>query len=300
LSSYQKMTANKFSNIAYAKVNLAYDRELFIKEYDEIILPHGHPISNNLNAVGSTAPLNKVWGMIPPELYNKGDIYMQEGNANAMKYIVREHPGWLMVQLMQADLTQVPESKKEILKKFSFRGGPSFRNETLDLDFSIKQPFEHMQIWKWIQNNLPFKKINSIHCVSLEPGGFSIIHRDMKGLYNPLSSATTNRLYKEGFVVLALNLSDGGSPLYWSLDGADAVNCFKANDPLYLSSDYFMHGVGIVTSRRRQVRVAGIPGPELWDLLDKDSIIDLGEHYKYDSSWARDYAEKELLNRETK
>jgi hypothetical protein len=97
-----------------------------------------------------------------------------------------------------------------------------------------------------------------------------------------------------------LNLSDGGSPLYWSLDGPDAVNCFKANDPLYLSSDYFMHGVGIVNSRRRQVRVAGIPRPELWDLFDKDSIIDLGENYQYDSSWAREYAEKELQNRETK
>lgn len=289
------MSQNKnFSTLAYARLNVEYDRELFIREYDEIILPHGYPITNNLNAVGATTALNKVWGMIPPEKYNKGDIYMQEGDANAMKYLERDHPGWLMVQLMQADLSQVPESKKEMLEKFSLRGGPSFRNETLDLDFSIKEPFKEMKMWKWIQETLPFERINSIHCVSLEPGGFSIIHRDMKGLYSTLSSAGESRLFKEGFVVIALNLSDGGVPLYWSLDGPDAVNCYKTMDPIYLSNDYFMHGVPIVTSRRRQVRVAGIPRPELWDLFDKDSIIDVGEDYKFDTSWARTYAEEAL------
>jgi hypothetical protein len=292
------MSQNKdFSNLAYARLNVDYDRELFIREYDEVILPHGYPITNNLNAVTSTAALNKVWGMIPPEKYNKGDIYMQEGNADAMKYIEREHPGWLMKQLMQANLDHLdhlPEYKKIMLEKFSFRGGPSFRNETLDLDFSIKEPFKNMQMWQWIQDNLPFKKINSIHCVSIESGGFSIIHRDMKGLYDAYSSAGQSRLYKEGFVVITLNLSDGGVPLYWSLDGPAAVNCYKTMDPIYLTNDYFMHGVPIVTSRRRQVRVAGIPRPELWDLFDSDSVIDVGEDYKYDSSWARTYADAVL------
>lgn len=278
------MSSNNFSTVAYAKLNLKYDRELFISEYDEVIYPHGHPITNNLNAVGSGGLLNKLWGMVSPEEYNTGDIYMQEGSATTMKYIKRNRPGWKMVQLMETDLSKLPN--KEFLQKFSDVGGPSFRNETLDLNFTIKKPFKDMQMWQWIQENLPFQKINSIHCVSLEPGGFSIIHRDMKGLYDPMSSAGTSKLFNKGFVVIALNISSGGVPLYWSLDGKDALTPYKANDDIYLSNDYFMHGVPIVTSRRRQVRVAGIPTPELWQLLDKESIVDIGPNYQFDPTYA--------------
>jgi hypothetical protein len=285
-----------FSKLAYAKLNLQYDKELFVREYDEVIYPHGYPITNNLNAVGAGGALNKVWGMVPPEEYNKGDIYMQEGSASYMKYIKRERPGWKMVQLMETDLANT--ENKEFLEKFSKVGGPSFRNETLDLDFTIKKPFENMQMWKWIQDNLPFQKINSIHCVSLEPGGFSIIHRDMKGLYSSMSSAGESRLFKQGFVVIALNISNGGAPLYWSLDGKDALNCYKADDDIYLSNDYFMHGVPIVTSRRRQVRVAGIPKPEMWELFDKQSIIDIGDNYQFDATYATPHVVEFLKGKE--
>jgi len=299
LSFYQKMTTNKFSNIAYARLNLEYDRELFVKEYDELILPHGLEITNNLTSVGPTAALNKVWGMIPPELYNRGDIYMQQGDAESMQYFKRDHPGWSMVQLMACTEVANETVVDPLLVKFGIHGGPSFRNETLDLNFHCKEQFRDMQLWKWIQT-LPFKKINSIHCVSIEPGGFSIIHRDMKGLYNSFPSGDGSRLFKKGFIVLVLNISDGGSPLYWSLDGKDAVNCYKANDAAYLSNDYFMHGVGICTSRRRQVRVAGIPTNELWNLIDKTNVVAIDDDYQFDAGYSREHAEKALLAKSRK
>jgi hypothetical protein len=195
---------------------------------------------------------------------------------------------------METNLTGA--KNQEFLEKFAKVGGPSFRNETLDFDFTIKKPFENMQMWKWIQDHLPFKKINSIHCVSLEPGGFSIIHRDMKGLYNAWSSAGESKLFSEGFVVIALNISSGGAPLYWSLDGKDALTPYKADDDIYISNDYFMHGVPIVTSRRRQVRVAGIPTPELWNLINKNSVIDIGPDYKFDPSYATKYTTEALTS----
>ena len=296
---YQKTTTSKFANIAYAKLNLSYDRELFIKEYDEVILPQGFEITNNLVSLGPTTPLNKVWGMIPPELYNKGDIYMQEGDAESMRYFKRDHPGWLMVQLMYCVEIENKTITDPLLLKFSGRGGPSFRNETLDLNFQCKEKFRDMQMWKWIQA-LPFEKINSVHCVSIEAGGFSIIHRDIKGLYTSSPSGYHSRLFKKGLVILVLNISDGGSPLYWSLDGKDAVNCYKANDDAYLSNDYFMHGVGVCTSRRRQVRVAGIPTDELWNLIDKSNMVTIADDYEFDPTYPREHAEKALLAKSKK
>lgn len=271
-----------FKNFAYAKLNLDFDSELFAKEYDEKILPEGIKITNSHRAVKLTEELNKIWNMVDPELYDTADYYEQPGDATTMKYVRRDRPQWLMVQLMQLDTTGIDDP---LLLKWAYNGGQSLRNESLDKNFFIKPQFKDLQIYKWILDNLPFEKINSIHCVSLEPGGMSTIHRDMKGLYDGKTSAHINRVSNNGFVNICLNISNGGSPLYWALDGKDLINVIKTDDKVYLTNDYFMHGVGITTSRRRQVRVVGRPKPEMMELFDKNTIMDLGDDYEYDPSW---------------
>lgn len=259
-----------FKNIAYSKVNLDYDKDVFIKEYDEIILPNSTSICNSLNSIKETEELNKIWNMIDPDEYNNGDYFTQDGDATTYRNFKRQRHQWKMLQLLRLDTVNITD---ELLLSMADFGGPSLRNETLDpkYTFNIKPEYEHLKIWEWIKS-LPFEKINSVHCVSLEEGDMATIHRDEKGLYDNGSSATNNKVYNNGYVVLCINLSNGGVPLYWSLD-KDQEKFLLADDDLYLINDFFLHGVPICTSRRRQIRITGIPKPELYNLLDKSSII---------------------------
>ena len=272
----------KFKNLAYAKLNLEFDRDLFAKEYDERILPNGVFTGNGLPSIKATTFLNNIWGMVPSEEYDKISVYIQPGDASTYKFIERERPTWKMEQLLHLDTTGITNP---LLLKFGSHGrGPSIRNETLDTTFNwkIKPEYADLKIVEWINENLPFERIHHLHCVSIEEGGFASIHRDSKGLFSHTSSAGENKLYKKGFVVITLNITDGGVPLYWSLDGEDSRHYHLANDCVYLTNDYFPHGVPIVKSRRRQVRVTGIPKPEMWDLFDAKSIVSIPEDYKYE------------------
>jgi hypothetical protein len=270
-----------FKNLAYAKLNLDFDEELFSKEYDERILPTGVLTGNGSFSIKATEYLNKVWGMVDPIEYDKISVYDQPGDVSTYKFLEKERPTWKMEQLMYLDTEGVEDP---LLKKYGPKGrGPSIRNETLDPQFNwkIKPEYADLKIVKWVYENLPFEKINGFHCVSIETGGFASIHRDSKGFYNQTSSAGENRLYKKGFVVINLNISDGGVPLYWSLDGEDSRQYHMANSLVYLTNDYFPHGVPIVTSRRRQVRITGIPKSEMWDLFDPETIVSIPDDYKY-------------------
>lgn len=271
-----------FSNLAYAKLNLDFDHSLFAKEFDEQILPDSRPIANGLSSILETVELNKSWGMIDPELYCSSDYYKQSTDATTTQYIKSQRPAWQMTQLMELDTTGITDP---LLLRWAAAGGVNLRNETLGYNYNLKLKYKELNLIKWIYNTLPFESISWIHCVSIEPGGMSTIHRDEKGMYRVGKSSGVNKVYKSGHVIVCLNITNGGVPLYWSLDGADAVNYKLADDPVYLANDYFLHGVPIVSSRRRQIRITGIPNLKMFDLFDKESIISINEDYAYDPSW---------------
>lgn len=273
-----------FSTLAYAKLNLNFPQEEFIKEYDEVIEPRANPFVNGEHGVLSTIELNSHWKMVPDEEYNTSDVWKQEGNAGTLVQIIRKRRVWKMAQLMILDTSNQADP---LFTKLKYFGGPALRNETLteSYRYTIKPEFANLKMWQWMNDVLPLTDIKNIHCVSMEPGSFATIHRDAQGLYNKDSSANGSRVYNEGYVVICLNVSDGGTPLYWALDGEDVWNARQTNDPVYLTNDYFLHGVGICTSRRRQVRVMGKPKKELLDLFDASSIVDVGENYNYDNSF---------------
>jgi hypothetical protein len=54
-----------------------------------------------------------------------------------------------------------------------------------------------------------------------------------------------------------------------------------ANEPAYIISDYFLHGVPLTTSRRRQIRITGIPNDDFAKLLDMDTAVTIPADYKY-------------------
>jgi len=264
-----------FSTLAYAKLNLSFDREMFIKEYDEHIYPKSSPISAGVESINRTIKLNQTWGMIDPGIYEQINTNTVNDKGEYTP-INRGRKSWVMQQLLELDTLGITNP---ILLKFAAIGGVGLRNAAHQHNFKVKENCKDLQIVNWIYKNLPFEKIVSIHCVAIDPDGFAPIHRDDKSLFDNKSSIGTNLFYKNNFVIININISNGGVPLYWGLDIPNTNTCYKVDDDIYLTNDYFLHGVPQVTSRRRQIRVSGIPKKEMYDLLDKTSIADVGSDY---------------------
>lgn len=266
-----------FSTIAYAKLNLSFDKELFIREYDEQIYPKSFQISAGVQSINHTINLNKEWGMVDPNIYEH--INTNQVNSKGEYTVIdRGRKSWMMRQLMEMDKTGITDP---VLLKFANIGGVGLRNAAYRNNFTVKEDCKNMQIVDWIFKSLPFEKIVSIHCVALDPDSFAPIHRDDKSLFDDKSSIGSNLFYKNNFVIVNINISNGGVPLYWSLDMPNTNDYFKSDDDVYLTNDYFLHGVPQVTSRRRQIRVSGIPKPEMKELLDSSNVIDTGSNYQY-------------------
>lgn len=254
-----------YSNVAYAKLNLDFDHRLFALEYDKLILPHGKPINNSKMSWELTRKLNQSWGMVEPEIYDKCSV-----EVGYNQHELRELPQWKMVQLMSLETN---DSDSDVIKHEINYGGTFARNMTLHRDWKIKPMFENLKIIKFIKS-LPIKKLCSIHCVSLEPGCFASIHRDARwfdtvGMENTVAK---NGVCQQGFTVITLNITDGGGPLYWAIDSYYEDVKF-ANDPVYMCSDYFVHGVPVCTSRRRQVRITAMPDVGFEDLIDQQTKV---------------------------
>jgi hypothetical protein len=223
--------------------------------------------------------------MIDPVLYDMMNISLEIGNSGQFTVEERGIPGFSMNQLLE--LITV-ESDSDYVKMNSGHGGSCMRNHHLNRLYKIKPEFKHLKIVEFILKQLPFKRIVSIHCVSLEPGSFSNIHRDVRysptaGLPFTSTAGVNNGLYQQGHVIVALNISDGGVPLWWALDGVDNKKVSTINDPVYIHSDYFLHGVPICTSRRRQIRITGVPSSRMNDLIDHSRKVMLPDDYKFDS-----------------
>ena len=272
-----KNTMHPFANFAYARLNIDFDPTTFIDEYDNCILPVSRPIRSLESVWSNTRQLNQAWGMVDPDLYDNLSIETTCGNSDGT-------PQFDITQLLQLHTI---DSDSEYVKQNACRGGSTMRNHHLHRLFKLKPEFKQLKIVEFILRNLPFQRIVSIHCVSMEPGSFACIHRDLRYEFNNGSPFTenlgaNNGVYQQGHVIVVLNLSDGGVPLWWSLDGVDNKKVLKSNDPVYLTSDYFLHGVPVCTSRRRQIRITGVPKSQLLGLVDHSTKIELPSDYKFD------------------
>lgn len=269
-----------YKNLAYAKLNLPYDKEKFIKEYDELVYPIGIPIASGCNTVEQTRKLNDIWGMVDPDIYIDTDCFIQEEGKPTTSMVKKNHHQWTMASLLEIDITNIDDP---ILTRMAKVGGPSVRNTAIDrkLPFVVKKRFIGSALWDFIQA-LPIYDIIDARCVTLEPGDLATIHRDGKGLYTDKSSAGVNKVYQNGYVVLCLNITNGGVPLYWAFDNPNMDKFNLIDDDAYLSNDYFFHGVPMVTSRRRQLRITARPKPEFSELVDMSTLMVIPDNYQFD------------------
>jgi len=273
-----------YSKIAYAKVNLTYDKEIFIEEYDKKILPSARQIMSSFELNKKLADLNKIWKMVPENIYENGYCWRVDSNGQMIKLTENRVPTWKMNQLMQLKEEVSRNTWSNSGKKVNYGNSTSaLRNTQYNKIWEIKPEFADLTIVKYIKS-LPFKKIIFMHCVSLEANQFATIHRDI----TKIPKTNKYHLAQEGFITLTFNISDGGVPLYWALDGEESKIPYKVNDDVYITNDYFLHGVPVTTSRRRQIRVTGIPDENFESLIDKNTMITIPDDYAYNDIWGID------------
>jgi hypothetical protein len=246
--------------IAYARLDVEFDRESLAEEYDRCILPESRRIAGlSRRGLESHASLNRAWGMVPPDVYARADVTIDSRDgASAIQQ--NGYPCWLAHSLV------VCNSDNERWARESKYGSVAIRNRLgLTHTFDFAPEFADLQITRLIRS-LPLTNIIGARCVSLDPGTFAPIHRDNSG-----DSLRRNHLVDAGFVNLSLNISDGGVPLVYAMPDAEAVP-LEANAPLFMLSDFYLHGVPLTTGRRRQIRITGRPTAAFEALIDKATL----------------------------
>jgi hypothetical protein len=259
-----------YNTLISAKLNLTYNKQLFIDEYDKHILPISTPVLNGPRQGIVTAKTNIEWNMVPPEIYSQGQVR----SPTAEKSVKTAYPSWNGCSLLYLDTTD------ETLHLGSKNGSVAIRNYALDHmgEWKFYEKFENLEITKFIKN-LPLTDLIGIRCVSLQENTFAIIHRDdthfltTKQEFLETQKMVNNHIWNSGFVQITINLSDGGAPLYYGITDSLDSNYKTINDDIYLFNDYAYHGVSLTNSRRRQIRVTGRPTLELVKLIEESTVI---------------------------
>jgi hypothetical protein len=253
----------QFANIVYAELNLNFDRNEFINEYDCHVLPNSVPFVTTQKQWYNMKRLNHIWNVIPQDKYDEWEALALSGQSiNGLTH------QWNMVNFLQVDGVKTDSGT---VWKMLYR----YTNKIL------KEQFKNLKITQWIYDNIPAERIVGIHCVSIEPGGFATPHRDKAGIPNQPNPALNNGFYRDGFVVVNLNISSGNSPLLWSLDHEQETNVRSTNADCCMISDYFHHAVPLCTDRRRQIRVSILPTPELATLIKEDTVVTIPSDYQF-------------------
>jgi len=259
-----------FHSLVAAELSgLEYDQVAFAEEYDNRILPVSSNVRNGEDVLLHTIEANIKWNMVDPNKYVKADVRSRTGEP-----IDNGYPSWKGASLVYLD------SEDAELAENSKNGSVSIRNYVLDKhgEFKFFPQYEDLMITKYIKS-LPLDTIIGVRCVSLREDTFAIIHRDNSN-FLPSSQRSLkvqrmvdNFLWKQGFVQITINISDGGVPMYYS-SSSDLTNEYNTvNYPVYLFNDFFYHGVPITTSRRRQIRITGRPTAALIKHINEASMV---------------------------
>ena len=125
--------------------------------------------------------------------------------------------------------------------------------------------------WEWkpesncpyiqeIVKKLGFEQIQNVRSMTLEPPGFGPVHNDLPPASN----------YYSNHVSVTLNISDGGQPLTALING----DLKTFNDNCFMFRDDCWHGVGLVTSKRIQLRINGTVNENTFKkFIDGESIV---------------------------
>lgn len=236
------------NTLIYCELDLEYPREKFIEEIDQILIPDSKLIETGHDDKAIMGPLrdiNKAWGIITDEEHIDP----------------KSRVSWYVNSLIFSETDNVRYNE------ISKGGSIVARNNLLDKgNWQYKSEYENLEITKFIKK-LPFSEIIHARLLCLDTGRLVLIHND--GLEKSL---TKNLLASQGYISITLNVSSGGSPLYFG-KMHDYYKYFSTQASSYIFNDYHVHGVPRVSSRRRQLRISGRPTIEFFKLLKLETII---------------------------
>ena len=131
------------SMVAAELINLDYDQDAFINEYDRCILTASSNVRNGQDVLFNTINANLKWNMVDPDKYVKADVRSRSGEP-----IDNGYPSWKGASLVYLDSTESELSEN------SKNGSVSIRNYVLDRhgEFKFFPQYEDLMITKYIKS----------------------------------------------------------------------------------------------------------------------------------------------------
>jgi hypothetical protein len=203
----------------YKKLNYVYDNNKVLAE----IFAQS---SNFINIFASKATFEqRPFSIVPDEMYEKVDAI--ESNGKSVAGAISSWQGFNFTHI-PGDPSSVVGKNKDRLIKENWEWKPNIECTYL----------------KTIVQDLGFISIQNIRAMVMQSGGFGPVHSDI----------VLKNDYYQKHTSVTLNIEDGGQPLTALIDG----KMYELNDPCFVFEDDCWHGVGIVSSRRTQLRINGV------------------------------------------
>jgi len=203
----------------YKKLNYVYDK-------DKVLAEVFAQSSNFVNIFSRRETFKKrPFSIVPDEMYESIDAI--EADGKVVPGAISSWKGFNFTHI-PGDRSSTIGQNKDRLSKENWQWKPD-----------VECPY-----LKRIVQDLGFISIQNVRAMVMQPGGFGPVHSDI----------LLKNSYYQTHTSVTLNLEDGGQPLTALIDG----KMYELNDPCFVFEDDCWHGVGIVSSRRTQLRINGI------------------------------------------
>ena len=205
----------------YKKLNYQYDHSKVIEE-----------IYRNQNqfveiSASMAASEGRPFDIVSKELYDQ--VKFGSTESNDQTNVQRTIPSWYGFCF-----TYISGNNESLIGKNKFR---------LSKASWIWRPDINCPYIQKIARDLGYIKLQNVRAMMINPPGFGPVHRDV---YPGLG-------YFKTHTSITLNIESGGQPLVAQFDS----KFNELNDECYIFNDDCWHGVGVVTSRRTQLRFNG-------------------------------------------
>jgi hypothetical protein len=213
------MQYNKYLMNKYQKLNYVYD-------IDNVLAEIFAQSSKFITIFPKKETLKqRPFSIVPDEMYEHVDAIEADG-----KLVLGEISAW-----RGFNFTHIPGDVSSSI---------GLNKDRLTKENWLWKPDVECPYLKKIVKDLGFISIQNIRAMIIQPGGFGPVHRDI----------ALNNNYYQKHTSVTLNIEDGGQPLAALIDG----KMYELNDPCFVFEDDCWHGVGIVSSRRTQLRINGV------------------------------------------
>ena len=203
----------------YKKLNYVYNK-------DKVLTEIFAQTSNFVNIFSRRETFKqRPFSIVPDEMYEKVDAI--ESNGKLVPGVISSWKGFNFTHIPGDTISNIGQNKDRLTKE----------------NWEWKPAVECTYLKKIVQD-LGFISIQNVRAMVMQPGGFGPVHSDI----------LLKNSYYQKHTSVTLNIENGDQPLTALIDG----EMYELNDPCFVFEDDCWHGVGIVSSRRTQLRINGV------------------------------------------